>query len=65
MRPSGLKRFLYGNLGNQMDELMKLLEWIVTHPEELIRAGKLAVIIVRRLLKRQRVKKQNPDNKPG
>lgn len=41
-------------------EPMKLIEWIVTHPEEIIRAGRLAVIIVRRLLKRQRLKKQNP-----
>jgi hypothetical protein len=40
---------------------MKILEWIVQHPEELIRAGRLAVIIVRRLLKRQRLKKENPD----
>jgi hypothetical protein len=44
---------------------MKLLEWIVNHPEEIIRAGRLAVVIVRRLLQRQRHKKQNPDKSPG
>jgi len=44
---------------------MKLLEWIVANPEEVIRAGRLAVVIVRRLLQRQRRKKQNPDQKPG
>ena len=65
MKPNGFKRFLLGNLGYQMEEVMKLLEWIVTHPEELIRAGRLAVIIVRRILKRQRKKKQNPDLGPG
>ncbi len=44
---------------------MKLIEWIVNHPEELIRAGRLAVIVVKRLLDRQRRKKQNPDKSPG
>jgi hypothetical protein len=44
---------------------MKLLEFVLNHPEELIRAGRLAFIVVRRLLERKRAKKQNPDKKPG
>lgn len=44
---------------------MKLLEWVINHPEELYRAGKLAVMIVRRILKRERAKKQKPGEMPG